>query len=138
MLKVEDWSQLYYAVIKKELISNEVTVLGVGSTLSSAKQKAISYSSQLKRSHPTAIQAYSDAINNCDLNSYIIPYSVNGKFKIGIVYAEAKVKIYGERYGLEGMKVVFDPTYKDDLLTFAGYDKILKARLEDARTKFEF
>ena len=38
---------------------------------------------------------------------------------------------------MEGMKVVFDPTYKDDLLRFAGYDKILKARLEDARTKFE-
>lgn len=137
MIKLEDWGQLYYAVIKREDISNQVMVLGVGSTLFSARQNAIKYISQIKFKKSISIQTHTDSILACELNTYIRPNHNISQYKIGIVYAEAKVKIYGERYGYEGMVVVFDPTYKEDLLRFVGYDKKEKQRLENARRKYE-
>lgn len=137
MIKEEDWGRIYYAVIRKYDISKDINILGIGSTIFSAKRSAIDFISLIKNNMPTAISSYADAIMSSDHNTYVRPYSTGSKFKIGIVYCEAKIKIYAERFGLDGMIVALDPTYYDDLLRFAGYDSKERSRLYDKRRKLE-
>lgn len=132
MLKEEDWSNLYYAVVKKYDRGGKVQILGVGSTKLIARNEAIEYTSHFVRG--TGADAMINAISFCDVDSFSRITS-DGNGEIGIMYCEAKVYIYGHRYGFDGISCILDPTYRDNLLRFAGYDDKEKKRLENGRER---
>ena len=122
MIETEDWSKLYYAIIR--IRSNKtIDVLGVGST------KMLSRTSALNAIMGERTQISEDFLRY--LESLDVERSRKTYYngcEYAMVYCEAKVYIYGKRYGYNGMLVVYDPTYREDLIRFAGYKSKSKRR----------
>lgn len=122
MIGVEDWGKLYYAIIRTRANKN-IEVVGIGSTKLICRNSAIDYRTGVG-TH--IANTFLPAIERVDINQTAV-HSAEGN-SYSMVYAEAKVYIYGKRYGYEGMIVTYDPTYREDLIRFAGYKKKSKRR----------
>ena len=122
MIDEEDWGKLYYAIIRTRA-NKSIDVVGIGSTKLICRNSAIDYRTNVG-THISS--TFLPAIERVDINQTAI-HSAEGN-SYSMVYAEAKVYIYGKRYGYEGMIVTYDPTYREDLIRFAGYKKKSKRR----------
>ena len=117
MIETEDWSKLYYAIIRIKA-NKTIDVLGVGST------KMLCRTSTLNNIMESRTQITGDFLHL--LESLDVEKSRKRYFggcEYAMVYCEAKVYIYGKRYGYNEMLAVYDPTYREDLVRFAGYRK---------------
>ena len=121
MVATEDWDRLYYAIIKIKA-NKAIDVIGIGSTKLICRNSAMDY--HMSR-YSRIGEGFIRMLELLDVNAR--RQWVEGT-EYAMVYAEAKVYIYGKRYGFEGMNVVFDPTYREDLIRFAGYNRDLKWR----------
>ena len=122
MYAEEDWGRVYYAVIKKQDSPQRMEVWGTGPSILSAKNDACDTMAVVFKKQPATFRRYLDVLTSCGLYTYVRPFTAS-MTSLAIIYCEAKVHIYGRRYGYKNMRVILDPTYRDDLLRFAGYDK---------------
>ena len=132
MIREEEWDRLYYAVVKKFDRGGKVQILGIGSSKLMARTRAMEYLSEFVTG--MGYNSIIEAISTADIDTFIRPLGESNGM-ISIMYCEAKVQIYGRRYGIDGMLCVVDPTYKDNLLRFAGYDDKETRRLENGRQR---
>ena len=113
MIECEDWGKLYYAIVRITK-ANNIRILGIGSTKLICRNSALNTLLSSRR----VSYFYTSLIENLDVGSQsLTKYGV----RYSMVYCEAKVYIYGKRYGYEHMKLVYDPTYREELLRFAGF-----------------
>ena len=117
MIETEDWSKLYYAIIRIKM-NKTIDVLGVGSTKMLCRSAALDTSMEI-RSHIG--EGFLRQLELLDIGRSRKTFYEGCEY--AMVYCEAKVYIYGKRYGYNGMLVVYDPTYREDLVRFAGYKK---------------
>lgn len=116
-----DWDKLYYGIVKHTNNEN-VELMSVGSTKMIVKQACFDRLIALKGKVSPEIER---AVMNCDLfrKAYFHSYYDSC---LEIVYCEAKIKIYAERYGIDGMVICPDPCYHEDLYRFVKYNNIVK------------
>lgn len=117
MIQTEDWDKLYYAIVRIRF-NKKIELVGIGSTKLICRNSAMGF--LVERGRTKVSPAFIRLIENLDLGVRK-PYYASCVYSM--VYCEAKVYIYGKRYGDKDMKLVFDPTYQEDLVRFAGYDK---------------
>lgn len=121
MIESEDWDRLYYAIVR--IRSNKtIQLLGIGSTKLICRNSALD--SEIAR-RSANFRGVIDAIESTDIG---VNRTMFGGCEYTMVYCEAKVYIYGKRYGYDNMLLVYDPTYREDLIRFAGYKKRIKKR----------
>ena len=113
MIESEDWGKLYYAIVHISK-ANVLKVIGIGSTKLICRNSALN---TLLSSRRVSYQ-YASIIENLDIGS--TRFTLYG-VRYAMVYCEAKVYIYGKRYGYDRMKLVYDPTYREELIRFAGF-----------------
>lgn len=114
MIEEEKWDQLYYAIIR---INNDksINLIGIGSTKLICRNSALEY---LISTRGDVSDTFVRTLERVNIDESKI--SEKG-CTYTMVYCEAKVYIYGKRYGFKGMKLVFDPTYRENLIRFAGF-----------------
>lgn len=117
MHKAEDWDALYYAIVRINA-NNSISVIGIGSTKMLCRKSVMDY--RYNQNMPIN-ETYMHMIEHLDINR--ATKFMFGQSDYAMVYAEAKIYIYGKRYGLNEMLAVYDPTYREDLVRFAGYKK---------------
>lgn len=117
MIESEDWSKLYYAIIRVK-INKTIDVVGIGSTKMLCRTSALNNAMET-RTHIS--ENYIRYLESLDIGMSRRVFYEGCEY--AMVYCEAKVYIYGKRYGYNGMLVVYDPTYREDLVRFAGYKK---------------
>lgn len=119
MIKPEDWDALYYAIIRIKSNKN-IELMGIGSTKLICRNSAMN--TRIAKQTYTK-EDYVRMLENLDVG-YTRTYREGSEY--AMVYCEAKVYIYGKRYGYDNMLLVYDPTYREDLIRFAGYKKRIK------------
>lgn len=122
MIKAEDWGALYYA-ISKESKSGKVELVGIGSTKLICRNSAIDF---FLNRYSKISERLISILEQIDVENKGI-YYLGSKYTM--VYCEAKVYIYGKRYGFNDMRLVPDPTYQEDLVRFAGFKRRIKGEI---------
>ena len=117
MIVAENWDSLYYALIKIKG-NKSIEVLGVGSTKMLCRKAALETELNNRALVSEEIIHTIETIDVGQLHKKCVKSST-----YTMVYAEAKIYIYGKRYGFDRMLVVYDPTYREDLIRFAGFKK---------------
>lgn len=119
MIESEDWDKLYYAIIQIRS-GKHISIKGIGSTKLICRNSALD--TRMKMNVRTS-EKYIRMLETLDIgfNKNYVHHSV-----YAMVYCEAKVYIYGKRYGYKDMILVYDPAYAEDLIRFAGYKKNIK------------
>ena len=119
MIETEDWGKLYYAIIRSTPKKN-IDVLGIGSTKLICRNSALE---NTIRKYKKVTENYVHVFEGVDIDGASRLY---GGCIYTMVYCEAKVYIYGKRYGFDNMIVTYDPAYKENLVRFAGYKHRIK------------
>lgn len=118
MIPSEDWGKLYYAIVRISK-KNVIKLIGIGSTKLICRNSALN--KLLSSRHVT--HKYASLIESLDIGS--INYTMSS-MRYAMVYCEAKVYIYGKRYGYDDIKLVYDPSYREELIRYAGRIRRLK------------
>lgn len=119
MIETEDWDKLYYAIIRISP-NKDISVFGIGSTKLICRNSALDH---VSKKYSQVSERLIHVIEEIDVNCIRKMFA---RYAYTMVYCEAKVYIYGKRYGFDNMIVSYDPTYKEDLIRFAGYKHKIK------------
>lgn len=128
-LEDEEWDKVHYVLAL--VCDLGVVPLSVGDTISECKNGAISSLIKVKL-NPRKMEETIARIGLVNLNDSIIYQSAGGKSynKMGIYLCEGKVYIYAQRYGLRGMRLLFDNNFSQPYLRYEGYNKETDAKFK--------
>lgn len=127
MIKTEDWDALYYVIIRQG--KGIIDIVGLGSTKMICRNSAMD-DKILKTNHGAT--AFLRMIENIDIGKTMV---TRKNFVYTMAYCEAKVYIYGKRYGYTKMDVILDPTFEEPLVRFSGFRYRNKTKIEGFQWK---
>ena len=124
-LEHEDWEKVYYALVYER--DKSLRILSVDDSIKKVKEEGIAVYSQLMG--VSNRERNIKAILQCELNTAIVSPDQDIRGKYVLRYCEAKVYIYGKRYGCGNLRCSYDPHYelevvKFDKLTDKAFEKI--------------
>lgn len=121
MFKEEDWDALYYALVSRT--DDRYKILSAEPSKLLAKNEGVFSLTGEHLNATSSFQRIMRAVAMCDIDNFVT-IRTDQKTQFGLVYCEAKVYIYGKRWGFKGMAVGLDPNYEDDLLRYLNYTKV--------------
>jgi hypothetical protein len=120
-LSTEEWDKDTLGYIVTFTVDDGVYPFSIGNTEKEAKDRAVKNAFRLTKAFSN-ITALMNALGLIHLGeSTMVPIKGSGKFaKVSVTLCEHKLVVYSERYGLNRLKVAYDPFSFTPLLRYAG------------------